>query len=242
MTGRRNTAMPLLSMLDFLLGAFGAMIVVAMMLTFLRLQDSRIEQRRMYFVIVDISEAFSSPNRSAVDLSRLHIDFELYGNDGGSHRFSPLDTPGGGASSKSDGKIYHGAALERATSASLLIPVDLVDKGYRELAARVQNLPAVVYDSRATGIRSGVVRDTKVRISAIIQTTFLGCAVERVISLGSLIDADRRSRAGAPAIFRFLAPGHSGLSTICVESDDETSDAQNFVVRGGRLVVSPDKR
>ena len=227
MSGRRETRIPILSMLDLLCGTFGAMIVVAMMLTFLRLQEPRFDQTPMYFVAVNVTPTAKCPQ---LDLAPLFIDFELTGAD--VTRLSPLvprEAP------SDDRPAYHASSDTSGPTASVLLPREFLSTApATELNAHLQNLPALLYDGPGLSEAESL---ANVRVSAMIQTAQFGCAVERDIELRRLLEVDA-SPGGSVSLFDVLVDGQQDTAVICSGADGSRIGDDTFEVRdGGRLRI-----
>ena len=199
---RRAIPAPYLSMLDLLFGTFGAMIVIAALLTFLGQQEARIDQRPFYYVAAQVS---SSP---LVDLSRLYIEFEARTEHDRADLtvWSPRTAPSG---QFNDHSTYHGRAAKDAASASLLITEDAF-RNVEEavfLAARLQNVPSLRFDDQRASWNE--LKDLDIEVSLVLKTAYNACAVTVTCKVGQLFRIDAEGTA-PPELFE-LATRNPGV-------------------------------
>lgn len=214
---RREAHIPILSMLDLLFGTFGAMIVVATMITFLRLDESRLPPRPMYFVAAKLDTIDGAPSP---DLSKLFIEFQI---EPGATLFSPLDgvpAPAPGSVQSGPGTEepeYHASSSNTGPAASLLMPEAFMVRAGRtvgtlRLRARIRGLPSLVFGPDSVVVDQ--YRDQELRISVMIQTAHFGCAAEREVTFGTLLHAEAAPARGA-SIFELLGRTPAGIGVIC---------------------------
>lgn len=130
---RRQSGVSILSMLDLLFGLFGAMIVLAALLNFLRIQETTQDQKQFVFVEFQIRS-------DDLDLSNLFIGFTVRGEDSNrqivSHEFRPwrkIDKPLDG---------YQVAASGQLVSAHVFLPsVFLDDLARPMIRPSLENIP-----------------------------------------------------------------------------------------------------
>ena len=227
MSRRPGTRMPILSMLDLLFGSFGAMIVIATLLTFLRQQESRIAQAPFFHVAVEIERVSES---AALDVAALFFRFELTPAGGDQVlEWSPLSHESR-ADSAAESVTYLGRTAEDESAAMLLLPEEVVDE-YRdaELAIRIENIPQLptAFD------------DERLRISIVIMTAGNACAGEDIYTVGALRQFNRAAdNAESPplSLFGIMASGANG--SMCVRADG-TPDGAWGVNDGGRIRILP---
>ncbi len=221
-------------MLDLLFGTFGAMIVVATLLTFLRSHEPRFSQVPMYFVTAELAwgDDAADPARNK-GLSRVFLEFELFVGRGGGRHLLRRWSPTLAASPSKEPPAYHVSTSAKSSAASLMMPVKLVQEaGTPGLRINLQNLATLGMDGYAD-------RKASFRISVMILTAYNSCAIETQTPLGVdlLLAAERVSDRGPPSLFDVLERNNVVSKTLCTTKPNNRNPAATYEVRNGELLL-----
>ena len=220
MSRRRGLGLPLVSMLDMLVGTFGAMVVVAMMLTFLRLEGGTADEDSTYLALVNVAGTATANGEPEIDFADVYVDFCVFCGDEARvsgpcpHHFGPTSE---NANVDRDESVYHAAADRRGTTGAFLMAEDLVCSGDMRLEAEIKNLSFLT----PQGLNGG----QRITITVVVHTPSTGCAVVTDLTLQEL-----RDDAGDRILVFDLV---SSEEALCRES------AERLEVRNGRLVLGP---
>lgn len=241
---RRAPRTPILSMLDLLFGTFGAMIIIALLMTFLRQQEARIEQIKFFYVAAKISTTAGKSGAVEPNLEQLFLEFDLLG-DTGSRTWTPDSRPAW------SGYEYQTSAAQNAVGGSLLI-TDIAALKNGALRIGIHNLPTLGFDYEPLGAQ-GLAPNSLIRISIILKTAFNACAMEVTVPLSNLLSRDAAlanvtdaNWPGPPSIFEIAQAQRTadGRPNLCTRGPqtDAGSSAPPFldleVSDDGRIPVS----
>ncbi|WP_171208868.1 MULTISPECIES: hypothetical protein [unclassified Ruegeria] len=220
---RRRQGASILSMLDLLFGVFGAMIVLAALLVFLRTESPSEDQVPFVFAEFHI---IGGPN---VDVSRVYLDFELRNIENiGSQVLAPRKT---GAKSGyfvgANGQISEANSLDLVSAKLFVEGNKFVGVSNAMLRPRLHNIADIVGDD-----------DDFVTIIYALRTAHNACENQKNVTVGRLREAERQTGEGRSTNIRQSAP--SPLS-ILVNSDgalcDDAENGLDFTtgIRDGTL-------
>ena len=219
---RRELGLPLVSLLDILFGTFGAMVVVAMMLTFLRLEGGAADEDSTYLAIVNVAGAATTRGEPEIDFADIYVDFCVFcGDEAGVPGRCPRYFGPTPENANVDGveSAYHATADRSGTTAAFLMADDLVCSGDMGLEAEIKNLSFLT--------PQGLNGRQRIAISVVVHTPSTGCAVVRDLTLQELRDAgDDGDRI---PVFDLV----SSDDALCREGEERLE------VRNGRLVLGP---
>lgn len=232
MSERRVSKIPILSMLDLFLGTFGAMIVIAVLVTFLRTQETRISQSPLYFIMLQIVPADDSLQ---VDLSQVFFEFDFTENGTSKEMgWSPISWVGGDSVSVPD--FIYASANKHSSSSAIRLPIQLVQEvASPGLIARLQNISSLRFDQTDVSLLG-----QSFRISLVIQTAFNACGVEDIVLYETLIAADAVISTRAPSIFSLLAKDANGRRILCTFTGNTDGQGEHFEVKDGILQLNLD--
>lgn len=233
MSRRPATKLPLLSMLDLLFGTFGAMIVVASLLTFLRSQEPRFSQAPMYFVAAELAWSGTNPPHTDKGLSRVFLEFELLEDKAGVRHSVKRWSPTLDASPPNDPPAYHVSTSERSSAASLMVPIGLIQGATTPgLRVKLQNLATLAVDGYAD-------KKAAFRISVMILTAYNSCAIETPTPLGidQLLAAETASNQGPSSLFDILERNGVIDKTLCTTKPSQGKPGATYEVKNGELLL-----
>ncbi len=221
--------LPMMSMLDLLFGAFGAMIAVAAGLSALQAQSPSVGSPAFLHITIDITPADGTQGEVLANggLEPLFIAFlgvECTEAEGRAEaECGPHKAKAGQAQEMEEPKhpIYWGRSQAKQVSAALFDPTPGERKHNDGIGAVLHNAPGLLYDS-------GMSPNDEVTIVAAIRVNDGTCDARKTLRISDFFDKV------APSIFNLMADQNSRL--MCQQNTANTNKVTTFIVSGdGRI-------
>lgn len=200
---RRRGSLSIVSMLDLLFGLFGSMIVLAIILSFLKQEDTPLPQVPFVFVEVTLW--------SDLDISRLYLEYEIVNAAGARNSiWGPLQTP------NADARYLSSSAQDTVSANFLMTGQRVIDSRNEFLRPLLHN----IFDLEAQIRQGNAEMDDEISVTALIRTAHNACPVSSVLTVKDLLDADQKdgNEGRAPSPFELLAKWTGDEGVLCPQT------------------------